>query len=316
MLAAGFLAPRAIAQSAADPVVRSWADSVWRVQVGDQTRIYGLHRHHIEQAHGPVPIIIYLHGAGQLVTDPVLLRYDIPFGDLPDLEPALIVSPQAADRRWDAIPGSVEAWQRRSGLDGEQVDDIGFLRAVIDDVIAREHGDPSRVYVAGVSSGGFMAARVACELADRVTAVADIIATMYTSQLIRCDRARPIPFLLLASTTDPTNSYVGWRGNEATGLASAVDTVALFAGHNHCTARTEEGLPHLADVPSTVTLARYSGCAGGAEVLFYRVDGSGHSVPSTLPPEPGGWRENGARNRDFDTARVVWSFFSRHRLGE
>lgn len=201
-----------------------------------------------------------------------------------------------------------------SGLDGEPVDDIGFLRELIAELIAHENGDPARVYVAGVSAGGFIIPRIACELSGNVTAVADIIATAREAQLANCTNARPTPFLLLASTTDPNIPYGGRRGDEATATASAIETVSFFVRHNGCTSRAEEPLPHVeADVPSTATLIRYSGCMRGADVFFYRVDGSGHSVPSKAPPEAGSWEENGSRNRDFDTAQAVWAFFKAHR---
>jgi polyhydroxybutyrate depolymerase len=306
LIVAGLLiGERAVAQRPEEPIRQ--------IRVGGQTRFYKLERHHIEYAHGPLPIIIYLHGTGTRIADPILTRYNIPFARLPDLEPALIVLPQGANRSWDAIPRQFNTWRRLSGLDGEQVDDIGFLRALIAELIARENGDAARVYVVGVSAGGYMIPRIACELSDNVTAVADIIATAREAQLANCPDARPVPFLLLASTTDPNIPYAGTRDDQANATASAIETVSFFARHNGCTSRVEEPLPHLeADVPSTATLIRYSGCTRGADVFFYRIDGSGHSVPSNAPPEVGAWEENGGRNRDFDTAQAVWTFFRAH----
>jgi polyhydroxybutyrate depolymerase len=283
-----------------------------RIDVGNQTRFYTVDRFHADRAKGRLPIIIYLHGTGAHITQALPARYDIPFAGVPDLEPAPIVHPQGANRTWDAIPGQIDTWRRLSGLDGEPVDDVGFLRKLIADLVANENGDGARVYVVGVSAGGYMIPRIACELSDSVTAVADVIATALRAQLANCANARPIPFLLLVSTTDPSIPYGGRRGGEET--TSAIETVTFFARHNGCTARAEDPLPRLDPMlPSTVTLTRYSGCARDADVLFYRVDGSGHSVPSRAPPEPGSWEENGARNRDIDTAEVVWSFFQAHR---
>ncbi|WP_428486862.1 alpha/beta hydrolase family esterase [Rhodopila sp.] len=287
---------------------------IYQIRVGDQMRSYSLDQPHADRAHARLPIIIYLHGVGTHITDTLEIRYNMPFAKLPGLEAALIVYPQGADRNWDSIPGRIDTWHRLSDINGEQVDDIGFLRALIADLVTHYNGDAARVYVVGVSAGGYMTARVACELGDSVTAVADVIATAHRSQLRDCPNSRPIPFLLLASTTDPVNPYAGRAGDEVSDLASAVETVSFFVQHNGCTSRREEPLPHLdRDVPSTVTLTRYADCAQGADVLFYRVDGSGHSVPSTAPPEPGSWEANGARNRDIETAQVVWSFFQERR---
>ena len=194
------------------------------------------------------------------------------------------------------------------------MDDIAFLRTLIDHLVAEENGDPSRVYVAGTSSGGYLVPRVACEMGDKVAAVADVIATAREAVFQACN-TNPVPFALIASTTDPTNPYAGQAGNELTRLASAPDTAFFFAKHNGCTTRTETALPHAnPDLPSTVTLTRFLACAAGSEVLFYRVDGSGHSVPSMAPIGPEGWEASGRRNQDMETARVLWEFFQSHRL--
>ena len=298
--------------TAACGLARAQGGPVRHLQVGALDRTYILERYIPDQATGRLPVIIYLHGLGALITEGVPPRFDIRFDTLPGMPPVLIVRPQGVDQRWDSVPGRIRTWQRLAGTNGEPVDDIAFLRALIDRVIAEENGDPSRVYVVGVSSGGFLAPRVACEMGDKVASVADVIGTARQSVFQGCNSA-PVPFALIASTTDDTNPYAGAPGNELTRLASAPDTAFFFAKHDSCTTRTETALPHLdEELPSTVSLTRFSGCDGDAEVLFYRVDGSGHSVPSTAPVGPEGWAASGRRNRDIDTATVLWDFFKAH----
>lgn len=285
-----------------------------RIQVGDLSRTYLLDRFHADQAHGRLPIVIFLHGLGTLISEGVPLRFDIRFAVLPSMEPALIVRPQGVNRRWDSVPGRIGTWRRLSGTDGELVDDIAFLRTLIDHLVADENGDPARVYVAGVSAGGYLVPRIACEMGDKVAAVADVIATSLRAVFQSCN-PHPVPFALIASTTDDTNPYAGSAGDELTRFASAPDTAFFFAGHNGCATRTETPLPHGArNLDSTIALIRFSDCAEGAEVLFYRVDGSGHSVPSTASIDPAEWDASGRRNSDIDTAVVVWDFFRAHRL--
>ena len=287
---------------------------VEHLQVGPLDRTYVLERFHTDRAQGRLPIVIFLHGLGTLVTEPLPPRFDTNFAALSEMEPALIVHPQGVDRRWDSIPASIQTWQRLSGTNGEPVDDIGFLRTLIDHLVAEENGDAQRVYVAGVSAGGYLAARVACEMGDKVAAVADVIATARQAVFRSCN-PRPVSFALIASTTDETNPYQGLAGGELTRLASAPDLAFFFARHDRCTTRTETAFPHSdLEQPSTVSLMRFSDCADGAEVLFYRVDGSGHSVPSLAPIGPESWAETGRRNRDMETAHELWAFFGRHRL--
>ena len=290
------------------------AGSLLHIKVGALDRTYLLDRFQADQARGRLPIVIFLHGLGTLISEGVPARYDIPFATEPGMDPALIVRPQGVDRRWDPKPGRIKTWTRLAGTDGEPVDDIAFLRALIDHLVADENGDPARVYVAGVSSGGYLVPRIACEMGDKVAAAADVIATSLRSVFEDCS-PHPVPFALIASTTDETNPYAGAPGTELTRLASAPETAFFFATHNGCKTRTETALPHAAtEHDSTVALTRFSDCDSGADVEFYRVDGSSHSVPSTAPIEPAGWAASGRRNRDMETAQVLWDFFKAHHL--
>ena len=302
----------ALPQAGGAQPVHTPGGTIQSLQVDGQTRIYRLEAPALTQPQTLLPVIIFLHGVNTDITEPIKARYDIPFETLAGREPALIVRPQGRSGRWNAGPRGPRSWRETlhhwAGLDAPEADDIAFLRALIDQIVTHDHGDPARVYVTGVSAGGAMTIRVACELSDKVAAAAAVVATARTALTQSCAGARPIPFLLMVSTTDPAVSYRGWPG--PWGALSAPDTVALFARRNGCSARSEQPLPHGdIQVDSTVALIRYTGCTDGADVAFYRVDGSGHSVPSKDPADPGDWVENGARNRDIDTAQVIWDFW-------
>jgi len=282
--------------------------------VGGQDRAYFLNRHKLDALTGKAPILIYLHGIGALASEELSHRYDIPFTELPDLEPILILRPQGMNREWDTISRAIDASRRPSGFDGRDADDLGFFRSMIDEMVERERGDPDRVYFVGISNGGFMTARVACEMSDRVAAVANIIATARASQLNNCREGRPVPLLLMASTTDPTNPYAGRPGDAIFALASAPETAAFFAARNKCRSRAESVFPHLdPKLNSTVSLIRFAECEQGAEVLFYRIDGSGHTVPSLKSRDGREWRLAGSPNRDIEASVEVWSFLKKYR---
>ncbi len=308
----GWALLRAGAPAAAEPGLST-------ITVGRDVRSYALERFRAADAQRRLPVIVFLHGSQTDIREPIEPRFDVPFEPVAGMEPALIVRPQGIDGRW-AISGEQFEWRRRiwrwlRGRNTERPDEIAFLDALVAHLVADENGDPERVYVVGVSSGGFMTMRLACAPHQPFAAYAAVLATGEAPGMPACTRLPPVSLLLMASTTDTTVPYRGNSGEGRIARLSATDTVAAFVERDHCATRTETPLPH-ADirVPSTVSLVRYGDCAEGREVLFYRVDGSRHSVPSKRPIEPGGWVENGARNQDIEAADVIWDFFRRQRL--
>ena len=281
-----------------------------KLDVGAHSRVYT-----VEALGGPAqgrprPIIVELHGSGTDVRDNIKNRYFPNFTVVADIEAALLVKPQGANRVWDPLPAKFDDWRRLSGTDGVQVDDIAFIRAVVADVVAKDGGDPRRAFLYGVSVGGQMAARVACEMADEFRAVASLIANAFVSVLEQCANARPIPYLLLASRTDPVVAYGGMQVDARYSRASVEQTVASFARRNGCRKVEEQDVPHADPTDGmTAIIIRHTECTAGADVLFYRLDGSGHELPSRVRYESD---RNNKINRDVETSQELWSFFKRY----
>ena len=159
-----------------------------RLEVAGHSRVYT-----VETLGGPRralrPILVELHGTGTDVRENLKNRFFPNFTTVSNIEPVIIVRPQGAARVWDVLPGKFEDWRRLAGTDGVQVDDVVFLRAVLADVTAKDGGDPTRVFLYGISVGGQMAARAACEMADEFRAVAAMLATArHTSGRSALDR--------------------------------------------------------------------------------------------------------------------------------
>ena len=298
-----------LALLSAHPVhAQSGKPELRRLDVAGHSRVYT-----VEALGSPPralrPILVELHGTGTDVRENLKNRFFPNFTTVSNLDPVIIVRPQGAARVWDVLPGKFEDWRRLAGTDGVQVDDVAFLRAVLADVIARDGGDPKRVFLYGVSVGGQMAARVACEMADELRAVAALLARALASELEECATAKPIPFLLMASKTDPSTPYAGVRVDARYSRAGAEDTVASFVRRNGCQ-KTEEREVARSDPNDgmSATVVRHFECTAGAEVLFYRLDGSAHALPSRI-------RYDSDRdikiNRDLEMAQELWAFFKR-----
>lgn len=255
------------------------------------------------------PILVELHGTGTDVRDNLKNRFFPNFSTVSNIDPVIIVRPQGANRVWDVLPGKFEDWRRLAGTDGVQVDDVAFLRAVLADVVAKDGGDPKRVFLYGISVGGQMAMRVACEMAGELRAVAAMLATALTSQFEECANAKPIPILLMASKTDPSIPYGGFKIDARYSRTGAEDTVASFVRRNGCQKSEERAIARAdSNDGMTATLVKHSECTAGAEVLFYRLDGSAHALPSRIRYESD---RDIKINRDLETAQELWSFFKR-----
>ena len=252
---------------------------------------------------GPRPLVIALHGLNGTGEN---FRNWSGFDALADREGFVTVYPDAIEKRWSYGRPIIAPMP---ALAGEPVDDTGFIRVLIDDLIARKIADPARIYVAGASRGGLLAYTIACALADRIAAAAALITGMTEWQREDCRPARPVPIMVIAGTNDTTQPYAGMRF--AIGrLLSVPETMEYWRAQNGCTEQSERLLPQRDPAAHTrVTLVAWSKCASGARLLLYRVANGGHQLPSTVSTNPMAEEKFGFRNHDIETAEEVWSFF-------
>jgi polyhydroxybutyrate depolymerase len=254
---------------------------------------------------GPaLPLVIELHGRG-IDAD----RFDqmTGFGALADEAGFVLAMPNAVGEMWN--DGRIAAaW-------AVPPDDVAYIAAIIDDASARCRIDPGRVFVAGMSNGAAMAGRVACELADRVAAVAQIAGTAGAEIVAGCHPVRPVAILDIHGTADQMAPYEGGsrRGLMGhlmlrRGFASSVSVDAwaeFWVAANGAAAE-----PATAELPPDTTIRTWRGATPASDVTFYRVEGAGHTWPSsriTLPSFV-----FGRTSRTFDATRVSWEFFQSH----
>lgn len=152
-----------------------------------------------------------------------------------------------------------------------KVDDVAYLAAVIDDV-ARTHAvDPARVYVVGVSGGGIMAHRLACDLSDRIAGIFSVSGATF-ADASRCKPTSPVSIVELHGDADDTVAYEGGTSRE-TGAAypGARETVAHWKTYDGCVGDLKER--KTLDLESSVTGAEthvetYDTCVGGSVELW------------------------------------------------
>jgi len=155
---------------------------------------------------GPRALVIALHGLRQSVA---ALRDTLRLDPTADREGFIVAYPAAIDLIWNY---GRPIFQPAPMVSGEAADDLGFIRLLIDELVARKLADPARIYVAGVSRGGLTAFTLACAAADRFAAVAPMITGMTEYQLQDCRPSRPVPILVIAGTADRAQSFAGAQG--------------------------------------------------------------------------------------------------------
>jgi polyhydroxybutyrate depolymerase len=180
-------------------------------------------------------------------------------------------------------------------------DDVAFLAALIDDVVARFAADPGRVFVTGFSNGAAMAFRVAAELADRVAAVAPVAGYC---QVTDPRPIRPVPTLYIVGAADPLVPVRGgevrdpWR-HRYVRRPPVADTVERWARALGC-----DPVP---TVESDAGGVRVVGHPGPVPFRVVTVEGLGHHWPGgkgRLNP-----RLAGPPSATVNGTDLVWDFF-------
>jgi polyhydroxybutyrate depolymerase len=141
------------------------------------------------------------------------------------------------------------------------IDDVAFARAIVADVSAKMCVDPSRVYATGMSNGGHMAHRLACEAADVFAAAASVTGVL--SLAGPCTPSRPISMVQFHGTAD-----------NIVGFAPVPAMMADWAARNGCSAVSETTFEQ-----GDMHCETWPGCDAGVEVSSCTIDGGGHCWP-------------------------------------
>lgn len=191
----------------------------------------------------------------------------------------------------------------------EQVDDVGFVAALLDQLRADYAVDDRRVYATGMSNGGMMAYRLANEMAETFAAIAAVAGTMGFE---RATPSRPISILHIHSTDDafvPFEGGVGPKSPTGTHHYSVEETIQEWARANGCPPTPHTmSLPNREDDGTSTVRYVYGPGRDNTEVVLYLIHGAGHIWPGR-PPRP---YYLGKTTYNWSANGVIWEFFQRH----
>ena len=197
-------------------------------------------------------------------------------------------------------------------------DDVQFFRDAIRQLEQGACVDPHRIYVTGFSGGARMASALACELSDRIAAVAPVSGLragvprpgdFKAPDTKTCEPHRAMSIITFHGVHDPTNRFDG-DGTSRWGYSVAV-ALERWENLDAC-----QRSPSEQRVSTHVTKVTYLGCRDAAELILYRTDapvehGGGHiwPHPSTSAQESALAAE---QVDQLDASALIWEFFSRH----
>ena len=254
----------------------------------------------------PLPVVLALHGGA---TDGLTMSRYTGLDEKAERAGFIAVYPNGTgllDRILTWNSGVCCGYAQR-----HNIDDVGFLREVAAFIVKDYHGDPSRIYVTGISNGAMMAYRLAVEAPDIVAAVAAVAGTMdIDPALVK----RPKPILHFHGTDD---EYVPWNGgrgartllgNSHRSVMSTIEAWVRIDGAGQEAETTV--LPNPTGDGTEVVRHVYPPRAGGFEVIVYEIRGGGHTWPGRVRAEG----LLGKATTAIDANDIMWDFFSRHTL--
>ena len=264
--------------------------------VGGQYRSYRLYVPAIYTGATARPLILNLHGYTSNAQQQQLYSNFMPIADTANF---LMVYPN----------GTYSSGQRfwNAGLSTALVDDIGFLSALIDSLDLTYNINLNRVYSTGMSNGGFMSHTLACELSNRITAIASVTGSIFTTQYgPNCHPMRPVPVMQIHGTSDPTVPY---SGNMGQGMMPIDSVVKYWVAKNNCNpTATFSNVPNTSTTDGcTAEHYQYNGGNLGSTVELFKIIGGLH----TWPGFPFG---GSGTNLDINASKEIWRFFSKYTL--
>lgn len=237
----------------------------------------------------PAPLVFVLHGLGADNEN----MLGVGMNDYAEEKGYIVVYPNAL------LSPLGTAWSNGTILN-TNIDDVDFVRALIDTVSITYNINERRIYSCGFSMGGIMSQRLACELSDRLAAIASNSGPFATYINNNCVPNRKMPVLYLHGTADETVPY---SGQVLYGISSAMTTFHKWGVHNECGDEVIiEQVPDTANTEYHVDRYTFAGCDPEAEVIHYRIWGWPHRWPRT--------------GSNIDATAEMVKFFERHSLPE
>ncbi|TGD70903.1 polyhydroxybutyrate depolymerase [Mangrovimicrobium sediminis] len=253
------------------------------------------------------PLLLVLHGSMGRGEDMRIMSF-YGFDAQAERGGYIAVYPDGYERHWNDCRASASY-----AANTQNIDDVGFLRALVGEMERRYGVNSRQIYAAGFSNGGQMAFRLALEAPDLVRGIAAISASLPAQENLGCQAGGGrVAALVINGTEDPVNPYEGgmvkilWDDSRGP-VISSVATAEYFAGlagygGSYLASNWPDKAP---DDGTSVSSMRWS-LPGRPPVELLTVKGGGHTIPNPTFNLP---RLTGTTSHEFDAPQVIWDFF-------
>ena len=240
-------------------------------------------------ANQSLPLLISMHGFGGNALSHINYTN---FKNIADREGFYLIYPQGSNL--PSILGGSTHWNVGGWTSKSTTDDLGFLNKVLELANNSHNYDKERVYATGMSNGGYMSYSLACNLSDKIAAIASVTGSMTDDVYNDCEPSRPIPVLQIHGLRD---AIVPYSGNE--GSKKIEDVMGFWAQNNSCNLEPIKAVADYEDF--AVYYDYYQNCLNNAEVELILSSKMGHTWP---------W----AVSEGFSASEDVWAFVSKFNL--
>lgn len=272
--------------------------------MGGLKRTYVVHlpKDHCQET--PLPVVLALHGA--TMNGPMMAWFSR-LNRKADEAGFMVVYPNGTGTfssfTWNGGNCCGSAMQNN-------IDDVSFINALLDDLIGAYQIDSRRIYATGISNGGTMAYRLAADLSERIAAIAPVAGSMGT---VISRLKRPVSVLHFHGTLDEYIPFDGGKGKKSlygTHYGSVDQTIQTWVDANECLESPKtEWLSKNGD-EMRVTRKTYAGGKDGAEVVLVAIEGGGHTWPGRKAPV----QTLGKSALNILANDLIWAFFCKHAM--
>lgn len=277
----------------------SQQDSSHVLSFGGRDRTYEVHLPPKYDGKAKLPVVLNLHGGGG---NAKIARVQTQMDRTSNLYGFIVVYPEGTssiDKYYTWNAGICCAYSVV-----KNIDDVGFIKALIEELPKQYSVDTRRVYATGMSNGGMMAYRLACEIPDKVAAICSVACSMGVKGP---SPSRAVPIMEIHGLKDPNAPFDGGVGANAISKVQHRPTrevVAWWCGVNRCQTR-----PISTYSTPTYVSEYYGPGAGrpGAPIVLYMMVDGGHTWPGGIDVTPNSG--TGTHITNFNSNVVMWEYF-------